>query len=163
MAWWSNSMCIFRAYLFFDEKDQSIVSWMQRYGVTVLRIAVGIIFLWFGTLKILGFSPVTELVEKTVYWFDPAWFVPLLGWWEAAIGLCFIIRPLVRLGILLLVPQILGTFLPLLLLPHIVFQNGNAFFPTLEGHYIIKNLIIIGAAIVIGAHVREKNFAKNVD
>jgi uncharacterized membrane protein YkgB len=50
----------------------------------------------------------------------------------------------------LLFLQMSGTFLPLLILPEITFQNSNPFLPTLEGQYIIKNIIIITAALMIG-------------
>ena len=152
---WDKSIAMFRAYLFFDDNDMRITDWMRKHSEWMLRYALAIIFIWFGVLKILGSSPVTELVAHTVYWADPRWFVPLLGWWEVIIGLCFLYKPLVRLGILLLAPQMIGTFLPLVLLPAVVFTNGNAFFPTLEGSYIIKNLVIIAAAIAIGAHARD--------
>lgn len=137
-----------------DRIDAQVTQWMSRYGLPALRYSLAAIFIWFGLLKVIGYSPATELVIRTVYWFDPAWFVPFLGMWEMVIGLCFLYRPLVRLGIALLAPQMLGTLLPLILLPGIVFQ-GNPFLPTLEGQYIIKNLLIISAAIVIGATVRR--------
>lgn len=138
----------------FEAIDAQVTQWMSRYGLPALRYSLAIIFIWFGLLKVIGYSPATELVIRTVYWFDPSWFVPFLGVWEMIIGACFLYRPLVRLGIALLAPQMLGTLLPLILLPSIVFQ-GNPFLPTLEGQYIIKNLLIISAAIVIGATVRN--------
>ncbi len=145
----------FRIHSTFRRIDSQITFWMREHGLKLLRYSVAIIFIWFGALKIVGFSPATELVTKTVYWFDPLWFVPFLGWWEVAIGICFLFRPLIRLGILILLPQIIGTFLPLILLPQIVYANANVLTPTLEGQYIIKNLLIISAALVIGAHVRD--------
>lgn len=155
MVWWERSMAMFKAYLFFDDKDLRIVDWMRRHGVRLLRISLGIIFLWFGMMKIVGGSPVAQLVAHTVYWFDPSWFVPVLGIWEMLIGIFFLVRPLTRAAILLLVPQMIGTFLPLVLLPQVVYQQGNIFFLTLEGHYIIKNLALLSAAIVIGSTVRD--------
>jgi uncharacterized membrane protein YkgB len=137
--------------------DEMITEWLGRYGLRVLRYSVGVIFIWFGALKVFAVSPATELVSHTVYWVDPTWFVPVLGLWEVVIGICFLFRPLLRVGIGLLLPQILGTFLPLILLPNVVFQGGNVFVPTLEGQYIIKNLLIIGAAMVIGATVRKSD------
>ncbi|HII88865.1 TPA: hypothetical protein HA253_04670, partial [Candidatus Woesearchaeota archaeon] len=94
-------------------------------------------------------------VIKTVYWFDPAWFYPLLGWWEVLIGVCLLFRPLIRLGIFLMALQMAGTFLPLILLPEIVYTQ-IPWGLTLEGQYIVKNLVLIGAALVIGSHVRDK-------
>ncbi|MHC4946846.1 MAG: hypothetical protein ACYTG1_01095 [Planctomycetota bacterium] len=96
-----------------NKTDLRISRWMARWGPPCLRVSLGIVFIWFGLLKPLGMSPAEELVARTVYWFDPAVFVPLLGWWEVAIGVCLIVRPLVRLAILLLLLQMPGTALPL--------------------------------------------------
>ena len=139
----------------FTHIDTIITTRLQRHGLGFLRRAVAIIFIWFGGLKLLGLSPAADLVARTAFWADPYWFIPFLGLWEIAIGLCFLIRPLLRGGIALLAPQMLGTFLPLLTIPAAVFQHGNPLFPTLEGQYIIKNLLIIGSAMVIGATARE--------
>ena len=140
-----------------NELDIFITKLMSRWGITLLRYSIGIIFIWFGVLKPLGLSPAQELVENTVYWFEnPADFVPILGWWEVIIGVTMCIKPLIRFSIFLLFIQMPGTFLPLVLLPDACFTN----FPfglTTEGQYIIKNLIIISAAIVVGSTVRDNS------
>ena len=134
----------------YDELDLFITKFMSKWGITFLRYSLGVIYIWFGILKPFGLSPAQELVENTVYWFDnPKTFVPILGWWEVIIGLTMCIKPLIRVSIFLLSIQMPGTFLPLILLPEVCFNN----FPfglTLEGQYIIKNLIIISAALVVG-------------
>ena len=140
----------------YEELDIFITKFMSKWGITFLRYSLGIIYIWFGILKPFGLSPAQELVENTVYWFDnPKTFVPILGWWEVVIGLTMCIKPLIRVSIFLLFIQMPGTFLPLILLPEVCFNN----FPfglTLEGQYIIKNLIIISAALVVGSTVRNK-------
>ena len=140
----------------YDELDIFITKFMSKWGITFLRYSLGVIYIWFGILKPFGLSPAQELVENTVYWFDnPKTFVPILGWWEVVIGLTMCIKPLIRVSIFLLFIQMPGTFLPLILLPEVCFNN----FPfglTLEGQYIIKNLIIISAALVVGSTVRKK-------
>jgi uncharacterized membrane protein YkgB len=139
----------------FWELDRHIAGFMTKYGIVSLRWAVGIVFIWFGALKLFpGMSPAEELVKNTVYFFDPGWFFPLLGVWEMLIGLFLIIRPLIRVAILLLFLQMPGTFLPLVLLPDVCF-TAFPFGLTLEGQYIVKNLVIIGAALVVGGTVRE--------
>lgn len=135
--------------------DEAIAASMRRYGVTFLRISIAIVFIWFGLLKPLGVSPATDLVERTVYWVDPRWFIPFLGWWEVLIGLCMLWRPLIRVSIGLLALQMPGTFLPLVLLPNICFLHAP-WAPTLEGQYIIKNLVLISAALVIGGTVGRR-------
>ena len=137
----------------FDRIDQSISEQMWRFGVPVLRLALAVVFIWFGALKLTGASPAIEMVTRTVYWFDPAIFIPILGWWEIAIGVCLAIPPLTRVGILLLALQMPGTFLPLILLPQVCY-TGPPWNLTLEGQYIVKNLVIIGSALLLGGLVR---------
>jgi uncharacterized membrane protein YkgB len=139
----------------FEKIDLRISGWMEKYGSLLLRISLAIIFIWFGALKPLGISPAEELIKRTVYWFPPDIFVPILGWWEVAIGAGLLFRPLLRFALALLFLQMPGTILPLILLPEVCFTQ----FPfglTLEGQYIIKNLILISAAIVVGGTVRSR-------
>ncbi|CAG1000073.1 hypothetical protein PHYC_02816 [Phycisphaerales bacterium] len=137
-----------------DRADRAIATRLGRLGVPALRWSLALVFVWFGLLKPLGASPANELVTRTVYWFDPAWFVPLLGWWEVSIGVCMTIPRLNRLAILLLALQMPGTFLPLVLLPDVCWTHAP-WAPTLEGQYIIKNLVLIAAAMAVGGAVRR--------
>lgn len=141
--------------------DRTIAGWMDRWSVPTLRVALGIVFVWFGALKVFGVSPAADLVAATVYVVPPELFVPVLGVWEVAIGLCLLYRPLVRLGILLLFLQMPGTFLPLVLLPEVTFV-AIPYALTVEGQYIVKNLVIIGAALVVGGTVRGDRAASHV-
>ena len=138
----------------FNKLDRSITRWMARYGLIVLRLGLGTVFLWFGALKLVpGLSPAEELVRNTTYFVDPDLFLPILAIWEMVIGLGLIFGKFMRITLLLLFLQMAGTALPLLILPEAVWTT----FPyglTLEGQYIIKNLVIIGAALVLGATVR---------
>ena len=64
----------------FNDIDIFITSFMNKWGLTLLRYSLGIIYIWFGILKPFGLSPAQELVENTVYWFEnPKTFVPILG------------------------------------------------------------------------------------
>jgi len=138
----------------YDAIDLRITRWMAQHGITILRIALGLVFLWFGTLKLVpGLSPAEDLVRATVPFLPETIFLPLLGVWEIVIGLGFLTGRALRLTILLLFLQMPGTLAPVLLLPERVFTA----FPyglTLEGQYIVKNLVLIAAALVIGATVR---------
>jgi len=138
----------------FDRFDPLIASWMDRHGIRLLRWSAAIVFIWFGGLKIVGMSPAQELVARTVYWFPPEVFIPILGCWEVLIGIGLLFRPLTRVAIALLFLQMPGTFLPLVLLPEICFTSVP-FGLTIEGQYIIKNLVLISAAIVVGGTVRR--------
>ena len=137
-----------------DKIDKNIVNFMKLIGIPSLRISLAIIFIWFGILKPLHLSTASDLVAKTVYWFNPDWFIPFLGWWEVLIGICLLYKPLIRFGIFIMFLQMAGTFLPLILLPDIIYIKFP-FVLSLEGQYIIKNLVLIAAAIVIGSHVRD--------
>ncbi|PSR00192.1 MAG: hypothetical protein BRD48_01675 [Bacteroidetes bacterium QS_9_68_14] len=140
----------------FEQVDRVIASTMRRYGVRTLRYALVVVFVWFGVLKPLDLSPAEELVKRTVYFLPADVFFPILGWWEVAIGVALLFRPLVRVALFLLFTQMVGTFLPLVILPDVVWTQ----FPyalTTEGQYIIKNLVLIGAALVVGGSVREES------
>lgn len=134
--------------------DARIAAWMQRWGVPTVRVALGVVFVWFGALKVFDVSPAADLVAATVYLVPAAYFVPVLGVWEVLIGLCLLYRPLIRLGILLLFLQLPGTFLPLVLLPDVTFRSVPVVL-TVEGQYVVKNLVLIGAALVVGSTVRS--------
>lgn len=134
--------------------DRAISSWMRRNGLFILRVGLAVVFIWYGVLKPLGMSPAAELVRRTVYFVPPDLFIPILGWWEVAIGVGLLYRPLNRTAIFLLFLQMPGTLLPLVLLPEVCFTQVP-WGLTLEGQYIIKNAVLIGAALVVGGRVRE--------
>jgi len=142
-----------------DEIDRKISAFMRRWGTVAVRISFGIIFIWFGILKPLGISSAEPLVIATVPWlpfFDGETWVSMIGWWEVAIGIAFLFRRSIRVAVALLALQMVGTFMPLVFLPEVTFQAGHfPYGPTLEGQYIIKNLMIISAALVVGGTVRE--------
>lgn len=139
---------------FFSKLDKKLTNWMASYGLLILRIGLGIVFLWFGVLKFFeGLSPAEDLVRNTIYFVDPDFFLPILATWESLIGIGLITGKFLRTTLLLLFLQMPGTALPLIILPEkvwTVFPYGL----TLEGQYIIKNLVLIGAGLVIGATVR---------
>ena len=81
----------------------------------------------------------------------------VIGWWEMAIGICFLSKKTTLLAMVLMFLQMAGTFMPLVILPEITFQSSNPFLPTLEGQYIIKNIIIITAALIIGRSYLKLN------
>lgn len=142
----------------FNRIDIQITRWMADYSLKILRFGLGVIFIWFGALKFFpGLSPAEELVRNTTYFFNPDYFLPILAAWEVLIGIGFlsgfVTSKFQRLTILLLFLQIPGTALPLFMLPEVCWTNFP-FVLTLEGQYIIKNLAIIGSALVLGATVR---------
>lgn len=139
-----------------DRVDERIAAFMNRHGTRLLRYALAIVFIWFGALKFTAFSPATDLASRTMPLIPREIFIPMLAAWEVLIGICLLFRPLVRFAIALLAPQMIGTFLPLVLLPGDTWTRFP-WAPTLEGQYIIKNLVIIAAAMVIGGTVRRSS------
>lgn len=138
----------------YDKIDRSITRWMASYGLTIMRLGLGVVFTWFGALKLApGLSPAEMLVRNTIYFVDPDIFLPVLAIWEIVIGLGLLTSKFLRATLLLLFAQMVGTALPLVVLPEAVWTDFP-FVLTLEGQYIVKNLVIIGSAIVLGGTVR---------
>lgn len=114
----------------------------------LLCLSLAIVYLWFGILKPLGLSPASDLVARTVTVFAPDFFVPFLGWWEVAIGVGLLFRKTLGVALLLMALQMLGTLLPFVVLPEVCFSQFP-FVLSLEGQYIVKNVVLISAGIVI--------------
>lgn len=139
----------------FDRMDQKIVGFMSSYAILIIRISLGVVFVWFGLLKVVGLSPVFDLASHVVYWLPPELFVPLLGIVEIAIGVGLLLGKGLRGILALLFLQLAGTFLVLLIWPEAAFQGGNPLFLTTEGEFVIKNLVLIAAGLAVGGTVRH--------
>jgi uncharacterized membrane protein YphA (DoxX/SURF4 family) len=143
----------------YDRLDIKLTEWMARNGVRLLRYSLGVVFLWFGVLKFFpGLSPAQSLAGTTISTLSfgllpPETAVLILAIWESIIGIGLITGYFLRATLLLLWLQMLGTLTPLILFPEECF-TVVPIAPTLEGQYIIKNLVLIAAGIVIGATVR---------
>ena len=142
----------------FQVIDRRITHWLAEHGLTLLRISVGLVFFWFGALKFWpGLSPADQLATETI---DRLSFGlvngdlarVLLAILETVIGIGLITGKLMRFTLLLLVGQMLGAVTPLFLFPDVTWSR--AFVPTLEGQYILKNIVLVTAALTIGATVR---------
>lgn len=154
--------------------DQKIIDFFKKLSVPMARIGLFVIFFWFGILKVIGMSPASPLVqalfERTISFMPFDVFIVLFGLFECLIGILFLIRGLERLAIVLLFSHMITTFMPLIMVPLATW--GSFMVPTLEGQYIIKNLVIIAASITIGANMQplsqstvflyEKYFKKNI-
>lgn len=152
----------------FTQADAFITRWMARWGVWLLRISVGLVFFWFGFLKFFpALSPAEELATRTI---ETLTFgiiganisLPVLAGWEVLIGLGLISGKFMRVTILLLFAQMVGTVTPLFLFPSETFTQFPIA-PTLEGQYIIKNMVLVSAGIVIGATVRGGDMVADED
>ncbi len=132
---------------------------MADHGINLLRYSVGAVFIWFGVLKFFpDLSAADGLATETISRLTfgavegPVSRV-LLAILETAIGLGLITGRFLRLTLLMLFAQMLGTITPLFLFPELTWQDVP-FAPTLEGQYIIKNMVLISAGLTIGATVR---------
>lgn len=138
--------------------DRRITHWLADHGLTLLRISIGVIFIWFGVLKFWpGLSPADELARDTIDrlsfgLIDADLARVLLAILETAIGIGLVAGRWLRLTLLMLVAQMLGTVTPLFLFPDVTWSDP--FVPTLEGQYILKNIVLVSAALTIGATVR---------
>jgi len=143
----------------FERLDETLVRFMSAYGIHLLRWAIAIVYLWFGGLKLINASPAAELVVQTVFWLPPHIALQFIGGWEVLIGLGLLFtHPVVlRATLFLLWLQMAGTFQVVVFFPLAAFQGGNPLLPTLEGQYVIKNIVLITAGLVIGSTVRRKS------
>ena len=148
-----------RLQAIYERVDAAITRVLARVSVPTLRIGLGLVFLWFGALKFFpGLSPAEDLAARTIQTLSggavgPATSLPVLATWECLIGLGLLTGLFMRATLFLLAVQMAGTITPLFLFPSETFSRFPIA-PTLEGQYIIKNVVLIGAAMVIGATVR---------
>jgi uncharacterized membrane protein YkgB len=117
----------------------------------VSRLALFIIYFWFGALKVIELSPASPMVlalcEKMLPFIDAGTFLILFGLFEMLVGTLFLIPRLQKIALLLLILHLISTFAPLIMLPALTWSA--AFVPTMEGQYIIKNLLIIAVAVTL--------------
>ena len=146
-----------------DDFCAKISVYLTASAPLMLRIALGIVFLWFGALKFFpGLSPAEELAGKTISvltagHIPPNIGVPLLAVWESTIGLGLLLLGPRRIFLAMLLLEMPGTLLPFVFFPHETFTHVP-FVPTLEGQYIIKNLVLIaGACALLGSKSRRTN------
>jgi uncharacterized membrane protein YkgB len=139
----------------FDRLDRQIVHSMAKHGITLLRLALAIVFIWFGVLKLIGASPVADLVASTLPFLSPQVSVPLVGALEVIIGLGLATRFAMRLVLFLFFIQMAGTFLVFVLLPYQSFQGGNPLVLTATGEFVLKNFVLLTAGFVVGSTVRR--------
>ena len=123
----------------------------RRFSLPLLRLAMGMVFVWFGALKVAGTTPVADLVAGTVPWLDRTWFVPALGAAEIIMGIALLVGRLMPLVCAVLTAHLCGTFLVLVMEPELAFQNGNLLLLTTIGEFVVKNLVLISAALVLAS------------
>ncbi len=129
--------------------DWKFLSAMQRLGTPLLRVTLGIVFIWFGALKAAGVSPVDKMVASIYPIFSEPALILALGIFEVVIGIGLIFKLNFRFMVTMLWLEMAGIFLSLFLRPDIFFQGSNPFLLTFEGEFVIKNIVLIAASIVV--------------
>jgi uncharacterized membrane protein YkgB len=127
---------------------------LSQVSLPLLRIALGVVYIWFGALKFTDSSPVGELVAKTVPFLPSHWFVPALGGFEVLVGIGLLIGKRLAIVALLMVAHLAGTFLVLVTQPSVAFQNGDPLMLTMTGEFVVKNVVLITAGLVLVGHIR---------
>lgn len=137
-------------------RDRARSHGMSSSGVALhaLRLSLGVIFIWFGALKFFpGVSPAEALASDTMRIMTRG-VVPdrvalvLLATLETGIGLALVAGRAARVTLGLLLLHLAGTATPLFLLPTMAFEK----FPlmlTMEGQYIVKNVVLVSAGLVL--------------
>ena len=136
--------------------DRAAVGFMERHGIAALRVALAIVFIWFGALKVVDRSPVEDIVKETIFFLPGEPSFHLLGCLEIAIGVGLLVPVALRLTLLLFWVQMTGTFLTLFVLPERSFQGGNPLLLGVLGEFVVKNLVLISAGLVIYASIRRR-------
>lgn len=137
--------------------ERKILGYLAKICIPLARVSFFVVYFGFGLLKVLGLSPAEGLVQQL--WSQTLSFIPynafvmFFACYEMAIGIAFIFPGLERFALYLLIPHMITTFGPLVLLPQ---YTWKAFLvPTLAGHYIIKNLLLIALGIALAAYVGD--------
>lgn len=130
--------------------DELFIDTMNRYGISLLRISIAVVYVWFGILKIIGTSPVTDLIKTTYPSFPEPFFIIFLGVWEIVIGIGLLFKFCLRVTLALLWLQMAGIFFGLFLTPTAYLIGGNPFLLNTYGEFVIKNFVLVAASIVIG-------------
>ena len=127
-----------------------------------LRILLGVLFIWFGALKVFGVSPVAALVSGTLPWANPRATVMVLGGAEVAFGIALVTGCALRLVLLLMAAP--GRHVPdVRHAPANSMFRGDPFLLTETGEFVTKNLVLIAATVVLLCHIDTRTVGRSVD
>lgn len=137
--------------------DARLVQVLRPAALPSLRFLLGVLFMWFGALKVAGVSPVADMVAGTIPWADPHVVVPVLGSVEVLLGAALVTGVALRLALPVLAAHLCGTFLTFVMLPGLMFTNNDPLLLTADGEFVMKNLVLIGATLALIAHAPAKS------
>ncbi|KAB8142853.1 hypothetical protein F8S13_11375 [Chloroflexia bacterium SDU3-3] len=139
-----------------DRTDAAITEMLATASLPMLRASLGVVYVWFGALKVTGASPVADFVADTLPFLPRRAAVLGIGLWEMTIGAGLLARVALRPMLILFAIQLAGTFLPFLTQPRAMFQRGNPLLLTTEGEFVLKNLVLLAAGVAVGSSIRRK-------
>ncbi len=146
-----------------SEFHDYLLGLLRRWSIPALRMALGLVFLWFGALKLLGASPVMNILEHTYRFLPVGTFAAVIGGFEVLIGAGLVFKWALRCTLALLCLHLAGTFLAVAMAPPLFFHDGNLLRLTVEGEFVVKNMVLMAAALVICGHeVKPLRRAPNV-
>src|ERR1700752_3378254 len=122
---------------------------LAPFALPTLRVLMGLVFVWFGALKVAGTSPVGDLVARTLPWVDRDIVVPALGSVEVLLGLGLVFGLGLRLVLPFAAAHLAGTFLTFVMVPQLMFRHGDPMLLTADGEFVLKNLVLISAPLVL--------------
>lgn len=128
--------------------DRTLEVLLSRYGVSILRYTLAIVFFWFGIIKPFDVSPADPVVLNGIYFLPFGTFFPVLGWWEVLVGVGLLYERTVKIAVYLMVFQMLGTMIPLVTAPGMTFVDFPLV-PSEVGAYIIKNWVLLSGGLVV--------------
>jgi uncharacterized membrane protein YkgB len=129
---------------------------VSRASLPLLRGSLGVVFIWFGALKLTNATPIADLIAETVPFLPGSWFVPALGGFEMLLGLALLIGRRIDIIVALMVAHLAGTFMVLVTQPEVVFQGDNPLLLTMTGEFVVKNVVLIAAGIVLASAYLER-------
>ena len=138
-------------------QEQSEETFLDKIAIPLLRLSLGIVYIWFGALKIFGVSPVSDIVAKTLWPLPENVSVPLMGLWEVTIGIGLLLRMALKAILPLFFLQIAGTFMTFLRAPEEVFQDNNPLLLSKEGEFALKNLVLLSAGLAVATQADDKD------
>lgn len=128
----------------------SLLRWLASVSLPAMRVALGLVYIWYGSLKVAGVSPAASLVRDMVSVIgSPSWIVPVFGGLEIFIGLWLLSGRYLGYLLPLFVAHMLGTLGVLVLLPGQSYQHHNPLALTFTGEFVTKNFVLLAAGIVV--------------
>jgi putative oxidoreductase len=126
----------------------------SRYTIPLMRISLGVVYIWFGALKVFDATPVGQLVARTLPFLPEKFVVPALGVFEVLLGLGLIVGRYLGIVALLMCGHLSGTFLVLVTQPQEAFLHGNPLMLSMTGEFVVKNIVLITAGLLLATRPR---------